>query len=199
MKKVAWMPQRCLPLTLLLGGFAFGAKADSDGYFCAGTNYLVFDQLSSSATGAERDFNFVFFSDASGISEITPVRLPYFQTHGMECEEDRVIVSAFEERFVLDISSHTDIRWTGMAGFDHRNTTNIGRYSPDGKTHTLLLAEGNSRFILQVMHDSELTRHPGGGSTEEIHVLSTLVQQDTAGKIVAEQLLLDLSVSQSYH
>lgn len=110
-------------LTVVLLG-ATNVFADSEGYFCSGDGYLVFDRFGDNT----RDFHFVFFSD-EGISEPKTINIPYFQPHGMKCFENYVLVKGWETYYRLDFSDRNAIQWEMFEGElpDNLEMTNADR------------------------------------------------------------------------
>jgi hypothetical protein len=93
------------PITALLLIFlsAQSARADSDGYFCAGKTYIAY-QFGLAAPPVAPHNLFVVRFDASG-ALITPilVQLPQFQVHGMRCLDDRILVASFDSLYSVGL------------------------------------------------------------------------------------------------
>src|ERR1700752_2180603 len=75
-------------------------RADSDGYFCAGKDYLAYEvnkHAPPPKTG--HSLQVVRFDSARGIYRAGAVDLQNFQVHQMSCSEDRVEIAGWGKYF----------------------------------------------------------------------------------------------------
>src|SRR5437667_7977882 len=91
------MKQRSLIVLMLLGGFGVGtAYADSDGYYCAGREYVAYQfGFAAPPIGPHRLY-VVRFGGTSGIEAAAVLDLPQFQVHGILCGERTVEIAAYD-------------------------------------------------------------------------------------------------------
>jgi hypothetical protein len=84
------------------------ARADNDGYFCAGKGYLAYEvnkNTTPPATG--HSLHVLRFDSARGIYDAGAVDLQNFQVHQMSCGEDRVEIAGwgkYFQKYVVAIS-----------------------------------------------------------------------------------------------
>ena len=165
-------------------------EADSDGYFCSGDGYLMFDQIGSDGS---RIFKVVFFSDRTGVSEPHQISIAYFQTHGLKCETKRVVVAGWKESYIIDLGDGNSISWEKKEGVTHSTTDNLGLWAKEGEHQYTLNATGSKHsFTLFVTKETKTEPAPGG-AREDIRVVSKLIHRDTHGKVISSKVLLDLT------
>ncbi len=165
------------------------ARADSDGYYCAGRGYIAFETRFAD-TGVQHVLHVLRFSSAGGIGRVRHIPLEDFQTHGMRCGEHMIELAAFSTRHVVDISDpdRPHIR-TEQAAFDPQDAAplNLGHWSREGVTD--LEADGpQGEFQLVISR----TSRPMVGGVEHFTV-TQLVRRETipGGRILAAQKLYE--------
>lgn len=92
---------RSLGLVLLIGPLSL-ALADSDGYYCVGPDYLIYQINEPGVADAHHLYLIPFTNGFDSISRYE-LTLPDFQVHDMHCDDDRVVIFGWDEIF--------DIRW----------------------------------------------------------------------------------------
>jgi len=80
------------------------AKADSDGYFCVGKDYIAYQFGLAAPSVALHRLTIVRF-DSRGFGYPRVVELPQFQVHGMVCADDMVRVASFEAIHTVRLDS----------------------------------------------------------------------------------------------
>lgn len=125
-----------LRATLIAVAFLCGshaAKADSDGYFCVGPDYLAYQLNSPGFPGAHKLFVIPFDGDQTEIIRYT-TDLPDFQVHDIVCNEKHVRAIGWE-------SVH-DVTWDSDDPNTLKVTSNKKVYVPpqyDGRSLPLSL------------------------------------------------------------
>ena len=113
------------------------AIADSDGYYCFNTNYIAYefdDRLSGKGEG--HNLYIHFLSDNSPINSPKKVVLKRFQTHGMKCSEDTIVIGGWDTSYTISLKNTEELKVTNtqpiskgvLAG---KNGSNLGLYSRD--------------------------------------------------------------------
>ena len=79
------------------------ARADSDGYYCAGRGYVAYETRLG-ASEPHHVLHVVRFSRSSGIGQTQEIALADFQTHGMRCGDGVIELDAFTVPYLVDVS-----------------------------------------------------------------------------------------------
>ena len=147
----------CLSILLLSG--ARSARADSDGYYCAGPAYLAYE-LSMHAPGGGHVLYIVPLRDSAGIAAPIRVPLPDFQVHGMRCTAAAVQLLGWDSLYTVEVNRSSAPRlaaaiapWAGQ-GTSRRPPAdfadlNIGGWSAAvraGRSDTVELHTHSTRF-----------------------------------------------------
>jgi len=151
-------------LAALLLGTAGTARADSDGYYCAGPGYLAYE-LWFSVPGNRHVLHVIPLGAAYGIGAPDSVVLPIFQVHGMRCKASRVDLLGWDSVYTVDLSQSpltyttSVIPWnrTGtsreaLAAYPSVNLAEWSRAVHNGRPDTTALAirDVPERFVLIV-------------------------------------------------
>jgi len=80
------------------------ARADSDGYFCVGKDYIAYQFGLAAPSVAPHRLTIVRF-DSRGFGIPRVVELPQFQVHGMVCADDMVRVASFDTIHTVRLDS----------------------------------------------------------------------------------------------
>jgi hypothetical protein len=95
----------------LLGGafiitifVATPARADSDGYFCVGTNYIAYQFGLAAPPVGPHKLTVVRFGN-QGLGKPVVVDLPQFQVHGKVCAEGAIRIAAFDAIYTVPLAS----------------------------------------------------------------------------------------------
>lgn len=83
-----------------LVGSATSTRADSDGYFCTGLNYIAY-QLSLSLRTGRHTLYVVLLSDSAGIGRPDSIELSEFQVHGMRCDTSSVELLGWDSLYTV--------------------------------------------------------------------------------------------------
>lgn len=106
MKPRTWLAIAFSTLAFLL--CAPFARADNDGYFCAGKGYLAYEvNKHTPPPKIGHSLHVVRFDSSRGLYHAGEVELQNFQVHQMTCSEDRVEISGwgrFFLKYVVGIS-----------------------------------------------------------------------------------------------
>ena len=81
-------------------------SADSDGYYCIGPDYLVY-QFSFSQPPEGHHLHVIWLGGGEGITSPTLLALPFFQVHGMLCGSETVEVLARDRSYRIYVSPDT--------------------------------------------------------------------------------------------
>ncbi len=92
----------------LLLGTVHSARADSDGYYCTGPNYLAYELFKGPGYAiAGRPTHFLYvvrLRDSAGIIRPISVPLPRFQVHGMRCTTSAVQLLGWDSLYTIHLS-----------------------------------------------------------------------------------------------
>jgi len=99
--------------TLVLGGVADTARADSDGYYCVGPSYLAYE-FWFSVPGNRHVLHVIPLGATRGIGEADSLVLPIFQVHGMRCDASRVELLGWDSLYTVDLQ-RVPLAWTARA------------------------------------------------------------------------------------
>ena len=165
------------------------ALADSDGYYCIGRGYVVYETRFTTS-GPQHVLHVLRFSRAGGIGQVQNIPLDDFQTHGMSCGDRVIEVAAFSKRYLVDVSVADQPRiTTELAAFELQRTPqlNLGNWSREGVT--ALESDGQQGEFELVI--SRVSRRIAGGI--EHYTVTQLVQRETRPslRILASQKLFE--------
>ncbi len=165
--------------------FASGARADSDGYFCVGRDYLAFELRGGlSSEGTAHVLRVVRFG-SQGIRLAGEVLLEDFQPHRMVCGDEQVRIGGFSSRpveYVIDVPSGAAPRVAHVVtnpqwAVQRTELRNLGAWSSSGTvalpstdpSHTfhLVMTETEERLGDEILH----------------HKRTEMVMTDREGKI----------------
>jgi hypothetical protein len=162
------------------------ARADSDGYFCVGKDYIAYQfGLAAPSPGPHRLTIVRFGRD--GLHAPQVVDLPQFQVHGMACGDTTVRVAAFDAIYTVTLAStprlvgRADIPPTDhgrfpSAVFVQRNLAQLSRARAEMRADRIRLG------VAPDGHAFELVIVPTPSSKAcVVNIVSTLVELDAAG------------------
>lgn len=159
------------------------ARADSDGYYCAGRGFLAYEQRVAKPS-PRHELRIVRFDSVRGIEAGPAVILEDFQVHGMRCRPGVVEVAGWDTAYVVTFSDRdvlpTTTKTNAFSGPDLASTpANLGHWSQPGVVN--LEAEGGELFQLVI---ATVFQRVAGGV--ERHTLSRVLRRATRGASVSE-------------
>ena len=175
------------------------ATADSDGYYCAGPNYLAYEMSFSRFRSAHYLF-VIRLGDSVGIGESDSLLLPDFQVHGMRCGPGSLQLLGWDSLYTVDpVASHLSLTaarapWAGQGSSRQPLTTypgmNLGQWSRaarSGRADTTLLTIHATvhRFVLAI------TVQPDTTNDCRQHILTRVVELDQLARTVDARVLFD--------
>ena len=165
------------------------ARADSDGYYCAGRGYVAYETRLG-ASGPQHVLHVVRFSRTGGIGQAQDIPLADFQTHGMRCGDRVIEVDAFTVRYLVDVSVPERPRTkTENAALDPQRTpqANLGNWARSGVID--LEADGQQGEFQLVI--SRVSRPVAGGI--EHYTVTELIRREPrpGGRILTSQRLFE--------
>lgn len=107
-----------LAVLMLAPRLAASARADSDGYYCVGPHYLAY-QFGFAAPSPKPHRLFVVSLDRPRVVG-PPIGfdLPNFQVHGMVCEQERILVAAFDRLYTVTLDHRGEPRTFSQALYE---------------------------------------------------------------------------------
>ena len=95
----------CLVAVLILGPLVGTARADSDGYYCAGRGYVAYQfGFAGPPVGPHRLY-ILRLGGASGIGAPVAIDLPQFQVQGMTCGDRSVRIAAYDAIYTVQLDA----------------------------------------------------------------------------------------------
>ena len=195
------MVDRSLRLLFCVGlavcGSTRAARADSDGSYCTGPNYIAYE-LSWSLRDTTHFLYVLSLSDSGGIGARTTIRLPQFQVHGMRCEAGSVALLGWDSLYTVTVGgAHPTIvataaPWAGqgptrqpLAAYGASNLGALSEAVRSWRSDTVRLPIRATRnqFVLAI----DVTPHP---TRCVFAVVTRLVQVDRA-RAVRSVVLFD--------
>ncbi|HEY2433534.1 MAG TPA: hypothetical protein VGI12_12735 [Vicinamibacterales bacterium] len=165
------------------------ARADSDGYYCAGRGYVAYETRLG-ATGPQHVLHVVRISRTSGIGQTQDIPLADFQTHGMRCGDAVIELDAFTVRYLVDVSAPERPRTTTEnAVLDPQRTSQVNLANLARAGVIDLEADGpQGEFQLVI---SRVSRRVAGGI--EHYTVTELIRREPrpGGRILASQRLFE--------
>jgi len=178
------MKQRCLIVLILLGGFGVGtAYADSDGYYCAGREYVAYQfGFAAPPIGPHRLY-VVRFGGTSGIEAAAVLDLPQFQVHGILCGERTVEIAAYDAIYSVRLdAAKRPIGYDTTPWADHQSTP------PQFVGHSLNLgALSRAARDLKVQRESLGT--VDGGGQYLLAISAVAIPSDRCSSMVTTRLV----------
>ena len=184
-------------LALTACGAARAARADSDGYYCVGPNYIAYE-LQLAQHEHNHSLHVFRLNDSTGISARTTIVLPRFQVHGMRCEPDAIKLLGWDSLYTVSIAGPrptvavTVAPWVStsrqrLPGFDDAN---LGAWSKPVRAYRsdtipVQINATRYRFVLAI----DVKPHPT--SKCEFLVVTRLVQLDSNARAVQSVVLFD--------
>ena len=188
--------QLSLRTALLLGVALFtsatSARADSDGYYCAGPNYIAYELSLSLREGTHRLY-VIPLSDSGGIGHPARIELPDFQVHGMRCGSGFIELLGWDSLYTVRVQgaerslTASVALWTEQGATRQASntypSTNLGAWSRAAKagqpdTVRLAIHTARPRFILAM----DVRANPGDACSYKVQ--TRLVELDQAGRPV---------------
>ena len=165
------------------------ARADSDGYYCAGRGYVAYETRFG-VSEPNHVLHVVRFSRSTGISQTQDIPLADFQTHGMRCGDRVIELAAFTARYLVDISVPEQPRTTTEdAVLDPQRTPqmNLGNWGRSGVSE--LDADGQQGEFQLVI--SRVSRPVAGGI--EHYTVTELIRREPrpGGRILTSKRLFE--------
>ena len=191
--------RQILTALALLALSAQTARADSDGYFCIGPNYLAVQLRSFNTPGLRGPhvLRIVHFDTARGPRWAGEVVLEDFQPHGMTCSANGVAISGWTDDYAIALDAGLAPRLLSRtkrnAPRKARQMVNLGSWAQPGIT-PIAVNGGVPRFQLRIVRAS---RGVEGGVDH--HTTSTLEQIDSSGKAIRSLLLHDGRLFEPVH
>jgi hypothetical protein len=102
--------ERYIGLAFLIGPCSI-ALADSDGYYCVGPDYLIYQINEPGVAEAHKLYLVPFTNGFDSISRYE-LTLPDFQVHDMHCDEDCVTIFGWDAIFHVSWPPHDPKRMT---------------------------------------------------------------------------------------
>lgn len=99
-----------LGLIALLGPLSV-AIADSDGYYCVGPDYLIYE-LNEPGTEDAHNVHLIPFTNGFGSISRYDLTLPNFQVHDMHCDKNHVTIFGWDAIFDIKWPPHDPKRMT---------------------------------------------------------------------------------------
>jgi hypothetical protein len=89
---------------IALSALAAPARADDDGFFCIGSNFIAYE-LSLSVAPGEREHALyvVSLTDSGGIGRPSKIGLPRFQVHGLRCNRASVELLGWDSLYTVPV------------------------------------------------------------------------------------------------
>ena len=185
---------------MLLCGLSWTARADSDGYYCSGTDYVAF-QLRSALTPGVSSAHIVRIVrfGGTGLYVAGEVSLPDFQPHKLVCGKSQVRIGGWMGRpveFVIDITEAPriaqEISDPGQA-LQGSELRNLGAWARAG-TVPLTSTDRAHKYHLVTTTEEKSVR---GGL---LHGIRTLIEKlDASGAIVESLELYSGSRMETVH
>jgi hypothetical protein len=165
------------------------ARADSDGYYCAGRGYVAYETRLGAA-GPQHVLHVVRISRTGGIGQTQDIPLADFQTHGMRCDDGVIELDAFTVRYLVDVSVPERPRTTTEnAALDPQRTRqeNLGNWARAGVID--LETDGQQGEFQLVI--SRVSRPVAGGI--EHYTVTELIRREPqpGGRILTSQRLFE--------
>ena len=152
------------------------ARADSDGYYCAGRGYIAYEMSLSQAPGRHLLY-VVRFSHAGAFTHLAPIPLGDFQVHGMKCDAGAVTLEAWDAGYLVDLSTPDHPTVTRRPAVSPRppEPPNLGHWAKAGVVDLPDSAGATGEFQLVIAQ----AHHPVSGGVE--HFTITEVVQRNPG------------------
>jgi len=170
------------------------SRADSDGYYCVGSDYLAYQLRAGLSTGAVSGhvLRVVRFGP-DGIQFAGEVALEDFQPHKMVCGDKEVHIGGWSTRpveYVVDISAPSGPRIAHVVSDPQRasqrtSLKNLGGWARSGSV--VLPSSDRSHAFQLVVHESE---ERAGGEILH-HKRSELLMIDADGQVVQRLALFE--------
>lgn len=100
----------CLGLAVIFSLLSV-AIADSDGYYCVGPDYLIYQLNEPGTTDPHKLYLIPFTNGFDSVSRYE-LTLPDFQVHDMHCDENRVTIFGWDAIFDIKWPEHNPKRMT---------------------------------------------------------------------------------------
>jgi len=162
-------------LSLLVAFLPAPARADSDGYYCAGPGYVAYEMRFSQGPGGHRLY-VARFSRADGIRPLVAVPLDDFQVQGMTCGAGEVVLVGGSRRYTVTLpaSGAPSVGSTAADRVPAGSLANLGHWATPGVTD--LASDGRAgEFQLAIARVSRET--PNG---IEHYTFTTLIRRADA-------------------
>jgi hypothetical protein len=183
------LPKQLIGAALLASMIATSAVADSDGYFCIGSNYLAYE-VGIGGHGSH-ELHIVSLEPPLGELSRRSLRLPNFQVHGIHCSDAEVLLLGWTDLYVVPdpVTDDLGYRTEALAYGGYRPAPFIG--SQDAKN----LGSVAREQIIPVLTDRAsfflVTRLYPSSRECEVYVRSFLEQADHEGRTLATLDLYD--------
>jgi hypothetical protein len=173
------------------------ASADSDGYFCAGPDYLAYQFGLAAPPVAPHQLFIVRLGDHGGISEPVAISLPQFQVHGMRCRDRAVDILAFDSLHTVTFDEagqylgRTAVATAGEMmppwSAASRNLAGLSAAARElqPERHTLRTTADGRRFVLEI----EAAR--GGINECATAITARIVEFDTQSRVLNARIVYE--------
>lgn len=183
------MARLTLAMIAVLLSCPAAARADSDGYYCAGRGYVAYETRLG-APEPKHVLHVVRFSRTGGIGQTQNVPLPDFQTHGMGCGDRVIELDSLTTRYLVDVSApERPLTTTENAVLDPQRTpqVNLANLARAGVID-LEADSPQGEFQLVI---SRVSRRVAGGI--EHYTVTELIRREPrpGGRILASQRLFE--------
>ncbi len=174
-------------LVLALAGTA---RADSDGYFCVGNDYIAYQfGLAAPPVGPHR-LTIVRFG-ARGFYAPQVVDLPQFQVHGMSCGDDVVRVAGFDRIYAIALGAPPRVIESTVipeaerghfdsASFVQRSLASLSHATANLETDRIPLAKAANGHVFELVITPTKSAKPC-----TVQLVSQLVELGDAGHPLA--------------
>lgn len=164
------------------------ARADSDGYYCAGQGYLAYQWNGMSVPTSGHVLRIIALDGRD--EEPDEVTLESFQVHGMKCSAERIELRGWNAIYSVVLSKERKGVFEGKRSLDEPNPqgftqSNLADYSVAGVER--LEAIDPAHIYELVIEKSEQARE--GGILHR--TTSTLVHRKRSGEIVVRRTLYE--------
>ena len=173
------------------------ARADSDGYYCTGQDYLAYQFGLAAPPSAPHRLYVVRLGGKQGMSKPAAIEIPQFQVQGMHCGEGMVQLEAFNALYTVHLDPlrrpvryetvHAEAgrRRTILWGADARRLGGFGFAIKDLalERRSLMKDASGHEFAF------EIEPKPFGSNRCQTKITTRLLELDASRKSVREQVV----------
>lgn len=166
------------------------ARADSDGYYCVGPDYMAYE-FSFSRGSSRHELTIIALSDGLPLGEPTKISLPAFQVHGMRCGVTAVELKGRRAIHRVDIidkkrPTYAGKRLLAKGTTDDFEQKNLGLWAFKGFTQeespTLSVALPSPSSDVDARLDIKAQEEPATDGVKRRHKTELVIKNRRTGK-----------------